>query len=99
MLFWPGSTVNGPYSKCRRVVPAGPVGGSVEVVTEGLAVVGGAAVVVGAGAALVVGAAVVGASVSLVTLVTPLLLQAAAVNPIAASATPSHRPPTHAASR
>ena len=89
MLFWPGWIVNGPFSNWRRVAPAGPVGGSVEVVTEGLAVVGGAAVVVGAGAAFVVGAAVVGA---LVSLVTPLLLQAAAVNPIAASATPSHLP-------
>jgi hypothetical protein len=88
MLFWPGWIVMGPYSKWRRVVPAGPVGGSVEVVTDALAVVG--VVVAAVMGAPVVGAAavVVGALVS----VLPPLAQLAAINPIAAAAAVSHRP-------
>jgi hypothetical protein len=92
MLFWPGWIVMGPYSKWSRVVPAGPVGGSVEVVTEGLPVVGGVAVlavVVGAGIAVVGAAAVaVGALVPVV----PPLAQLAATRPNAAAAAMSHRP-------
>src|SRR5262245_20438076 len=47
MAFWPGWMVMGPYSKCIRWVPAGPVGAAL-VVVEGTAVVVGAAVVVAA---------------------------------------------------
>jgi hypothetical protein len=75
-------------------VPAGPLGGSVEVVTEALAVVGGVVVeaVVGAGvvgAPMVAAGAVVGALVS----VPVPLLQLAAISPNAAPAARSQRPP------
>src|SRR5262245_28434523 len=90
MLFWPGWIVMGPYSKWRRVVPAGPVGGSVEVGTEGLPVVGGVAVL-----AVVVGITVVGAAAVVVGALVPVvppLAQLAATRPSAAAAAMSHRP-------